>query len=331
MSLYLVPANRKNLEISIEKDVSPGLLAPHVSKEDLAEIQSRAGMDGIRCWAMTPTNRAYFNAMRPGDMVLLSESGTGRFTHYAQVTSKLESKPFGDALWPFKGERPWELIYFLRNIRRISIPKAELVKKLGYEPGYAVAGTMLVQEERIQEFESAHGSIADWLGIPYIQAEYADALSEWRDGEQADYSASDVLVAAKRRRLHEKFAARVKANYGMTCAMCDIAAQDFLVAGHIVAWSEDEQNRLNPANGLCLCVLHDRAFERGYLLLDEQLYIRMNPNLDPTAPLGRQLGRVVGQRIRLPVTHPPDPGLLKRHRDRFLVSIAPSTSPRSGR
>jgi hypothetical protein len=321
MSLYLVPANRKNLETSIEKDVKPEQLAPHVSPEVMAEIQSRAGMDGIRCWAMrpSPTQRAHFKAMRPGDIVLLSEKDTGRFTHYAQVTFKLESKPFGDALWPVRGERSWELIYFLRNIRRISIPKSEFVTKLGYKANFDVAGTTLVQEERIRAFESVNGPISDWFDIPYIQAEYADALSEWRDGELSDYSATDVMAATKRRRLHEKFAARVKANYAMTCAMCDIAEQDFLVAGHIVAWSEDEQNRLNPANGLCLCVLHDRAFERGYLFLDEQLHIRMNPNLSPTSPLGRQLGNVVGQRIRLPTAHPPDPNLLKRHRDRFLV------------
>lgn len=49
MSLYLVPANRKNLETSIEREVSPRKLVPHVSSEIIEEIQSRAGMEGIRC------------------------------------------------------------------------------------------------------------------------------------------------------------------------------------------------------------------------------------------------------------------------------------------
>jgi hypothetical protein len=318
MSLYLVPASRENLEISIEKEVAPEQLAPHVSNEELEELRRRAGMEGIRCWAMTVSRRALFEAMQPGDIVLLSESGTGLFTHYAQVTSKVRNRAFGDALWPVRGESPWEFIYFLRNIRRIRISKAELVTKLGYSPNYEVPGTTRVQDERIQDFESKNGPIADWFDIPYVRAEYVDALGEVRDGEQADYSATDVLAAAKRRRLHEKFAARVKANYGRTCAMCDISEEDFLVAGHIVAWSEDEKNRLNPANGLCLCLMHDRAFERGYLILDEGLHIRMNPHLSPTSPLGRRLKALDGQRIRIPVAHPPDPELLKRHRDRFL-------------
>ncbi|MFY0521903.1 HNH endonuclease [Archangium gephyra] len=317
MSLYLVPATRKNLETSIEKEVDPNHLATHLSGEVLAEIQSRAGMEGIRCWAMTVTLRSAFKAMQPGDIVLLSEEGTRRFTHYSQVTCKVENKALGDALWPVRQEKSWELIYFLRNIRRLSIPKADLVTKLGYKPNYEVPGSILVTEERIQDFESKHDPIADWLGVPYLQAEYTDVLGEVRDGEQADYSASNVLTATKRRRHHEIFAAKVKANYGMACAMCGISHPDFLVAGHIVAWSEDEQNRLNPANGLCLCVMHDRAFERGYLTLDEDLRIRMNPRLSLASPLGQQLKAIDGQRIRRPVAHPPAPELLRRHRNRF--------------
>jgi hypothetical protein len=318
MSLYLVPATRENLEVSIETEVAPERLAPHVSAKDLEEIRRRAGMEGIRCWAMTTTLRAAFNAMRPGDIVLLSESDTGHFTHYAQVTAKVENKAFGDSLWPMKGDKSWELIYFLRNIRQIRVPKAELVEKLGYAPNFAVPGATHVKDDRIQGFESKHGPITDWFDIPYVRAEYVDAVGQVRDGDQTDYSADNVLVATKRRRQHEKFAARVKANYGMTCAMCDISEQDFLVAGHIVAWSEDEQNRLNPANGLCLCVMHDRAFERGYLFLDEGLRIRMNPRISSTSPLGQQLKALEGRSIRTPTAHPPDKQLLKRHRDRFL-------------
>jgi putative restriction endonuclease len=318
MSLYLVPATRDNLEVSIEMEVAPERLAPHVSKDIFEELLRLGGPEGIRCWAMTTTLRAAFDAMRPGDLVLLSESDTKRFTHCAQVTSKVESKAFGDALWPVKGDKSWELIYFLRNIRQISVSKAELVEKLGYAPNFAVPGTTHVKDDRIQRFESKHGPIANWLGILYDRAEYTDALGELRDGELADYSAENVLVAAKRRRQHKVFADKVKTNYGMSCAMCGIAEQVFLVAGHIVPWAEDEQNRLNPANGLCLCVMHDRAFEQGYLFLDDGLHIRMNPHRSMTSPLSQQLKPLEGQRIRTPKANPPDKLLLKRHRDRFL-------------
>ncbi len=320
MSLYFAPANRKNLECSIEREVPPTRIAPHVPSSTLQEIQARAGMEGIRCWAMTRNGRSHFDAMQPGDIVLLSEKGTKRFTHYAQVTFKLVNKALGDDLWPVKGENSWELIYFLRNIRHISIPKSELVTKFDYQPNFDVPGITPVQDHRVQAFEAKHGPLEDWLdcfGLPYSQEGFTGLLGNLQDATPSDYSSADVAVIAKRRRMHAKFAAQVKANYGEACAMCGITEPDFLVAGHIVAWSEDEENRLNPANGMCLCVLHDRAFERGYLVLDEALNIRMNPRIRPDSHLGMYLKDVVGRRLRQPRAHPPDTRLLRRHREKF--------------
>lgn len=316
MSLYFVPASRENLELSIERQVAPAALAPHLPDSVLSEILSKAPTEGIRCWAMTTSKQSTFDAMQPGDLVLLSESGTGCFTHFAQVTFKVRSKSLGDALWSVRGENSWELIYFLRNIQRVRVPKSEFVTKFEYKPNFDVAGTTRVSDERVEKFESLYGPVTDYLNIPYIDTEQPP--SQLHDGGEHDYSSSDSMVLSRRRRQHAKFAAEVKANYRMACAMCGLSAPDFLVAGHIVAWCEDVQNRLNPANGMCLCVLHDRAFERGYLFLDEEFRIRMNPRLDASSLLGGQLSGVVGQRIHLPVAAPPAQALLQRHRERFL-------------
>ncbi len=42
-----------------------------------------------------------------------------------------------------------------------------------------------------------------------------------------------------------------------------------LTASHIIPWAEDAQNRLNPKNGLCLNALHDRAFDRHLMWIEE--------------------------------------------------------------
>lgn len=322
MSLYLVPATRENLECSIESAVPVAKLAPFVASNTITEIQARAGVEGIHCWAMTssPAQRAFFTEMKPGDIVLLSESDTRCFTHYAEVSFKLENKALGDALWPMKGANSWELIYFLRNIRHIRISKVEFVPKLGFKPNYAVFGSVRVTDEKVQAFESEYGHLEEWLGIAHSNKSVASLKAELRDGDGTDYSSSNVMGRVKRRIKHEKFAAQVKTNYRWACAMCGIKDDGFLVASHIVPWSEDEKNRLNPANGLCLCVLHDRAFERGYLVLDEKLVIRMNPRISTTSPLNTLLKPVNGRGIDLPLAHPPDPDLLKKHRERFPFS-----------
>ena len=46
-----------------------------------------------------------------------------------------------------------------------------------------------------------------------------------------------------------------------------------LNASHIIPWSVDKMRRADPRNGLSLCVLHDRAFDRGLIAVDEDFRI----------------------------------------------------------
>jgi len=75
------------------------------------------------------------------------------------------------------------------------------------------------------------------------------------------------------------FAEAVKSNYNMKCAVTGIATREFLVAAHIVPWSMDPSIRLDPSNGICLSLIVDRAFEKGYLIIKDD-YLRCNAILD---------------------------------------------------
>ncbi len=70
-----------------------------------------------------------------------------------------------------------------------------------------------------------------------------------------------------------------------------------MVAGHISPWARDKKNRLNLANGICLCVLHDRAFETGAIVLDQAQKVILNPRLVPSSALYRNLKAAEGHRI----------------------------------
>lgn len=75
-------------------------------------------------------------------------------------------------------------------------------------------------------------------------------------------------------RVYQDFFRRaVLASYGYKCCVCSTDLPVLLNASHIIPWSIDKQNRVNPENGLCLCVLHDRAFDRGILAVDERMNI----------------------------------------------------------
>lgn len=100
---------------------------------------------------------------------------------------------------------------------------------------------------------------------------------------------TSVRRDALARRGQGPFRDRVLANYRRQCAVCELrpatprAAGLFLRAGHIRPWTDaNDHQRLDPANGLSLCVVHDRAFEGGLFTLAENLAV-------VTAPRAREL------------------------------------------
>ncbi len=72
------------------------------------------------------------------------------------------------------------------------------------------------------------------------------------------------------------FRRAVLASYLGKCCMSGIAEPKLLVASHIIPWSEDKTNRLNPRNGLCLSALHDRAFDLGLITVGLDFRVRVS-------------------------------------------------------
>jgi len=60
----------------------------------------------------------------------------------------------------------------------------------------------------------------------------------------------------------------VLANYSSKCAISGIDIPELLVASHIIPWSKNEKERLNPENGICLSSMYDKAFDKGLIGLN---------------------------------------------------------------
>lgn len=65
----------------------------------------------------------------------------------------------------------------------------------------------------------------------------------------------------------------VMANYSNKCAITGIDIPDLLFASHIIPWSTNKNERLNPENGICLSALYDRAFDKGYISINDKFEI----------------------------------------------------------
>lgn len=69
----------------------------------------------------------------------------------------------------------------------------------------------------------------------------------------------------KRRINQDFFRKTVLSSYNYKCCITGINNPALIQASHIVSWSEDEENRTNPQNGLCLNVLFHKAYDENLL------------------------------------------------------------------
>ena len=117
------------------------------------------------------------------------------------------------------------------------------------------------------------------------------------------------------------FRTMILATYNNRCCITGINNSDLLIASHIVPWSKDEKNRLNPTNGLCLNALHDKAFDKGLITISAKDYtIRISSKLKIKTPISHITTNFIsfeGVQINLPDKFLPSIEQLKIHNDFF--------------
>lgn len=135
--------------------------------------------------------------------------------------------------------------------------------------------------------------------------------------ESRSYEVQDATSTVKTRGSAQKaFAEAVKSNYGMRCAITGITTRAFLVAAHIVRWSDDQTIRLDPANGICLSLLVDRAFESGYLIIEDNYSVRIDFNrIGGDSSLRNLLEPYNHTKLNLPTDGAPKIDYLQRRRE----------------
>lgn len=104
---------------------------------------------------------------------------------------------------------------------------------------------------------------APFQDILHHEVGFADEVVE--RVKARDYSAPDVWGSTKQRIGAKVFRRQVLENFGGACCVDGMNIHELLDAAHINAWSEHPDTRLDPANGLALCVLHHRAFDAGFM------------------------------------------------------------------
>jgi putative restriction endonuclease len=114
----------------------------------------------------------------------------------------------------------------------------------------------------------------------------------------------------------------VLANYSSKCAITSIDIPNLLIASHIIPWSANEQERLNPENGICLSPLYDKAFDKGFIAIDTNYKVLLSSEIkDSTTKtfFYDYFGKIEGKSIQLPQKYLPKKGFLEYHLDTIFI------------
>ena len=164
----------------------------------------------------------------------------------------------------------------------------------------------------VTEAATAYGHYAEQNGLPT----YVDVLDDVPEIAESKTTTAVVQVRVNQAR----FRRAILASYNATCCMSGLRVPKLLVASHIVPWSMDTKNRLNPSNGLCLSALHDRAYDQGLMTVLPDFTIGVSRDLQHTDmdPFTKTtLVQCQGQTIQLPERFRPEPAFLQAHAKRF--------------
>ena len=125
----------------------------------------------------------------------------------------------------------------------------------------------------------------------------------------------------KARKGQQFFRRMILTSYRFRCCICQNPIPELLIASHILPWRDYKRLRLEPYNGLCLCAIHDRAFDAGLLSLDSGARLIISPIISdylPNKALQSQLLAFNGKRIEYPDKFAPKEEYFEIHKVRYF-------------
>lgn len=169
----------------------------------------------------------------------------------------------------------------------------------------------------------------DWEALAF-ESERLLAQTVGRKVEEVAAVPEEDLPRAGKEREHivrsrvnqQFFRAAVLAAYENKCCVTGLPIPELLTASHIIPWSVDHENRLNPRNGLCLNPMHDRAFDRGLLTITTEYRVKLSGEIsamDQEPAIKELFLRYDGVPISLPTRFIPATSFLKYHNERVYV------------
>ncbi len=134
---------------------------------------------------------------------------------------------------------------------------------------------------------------------------------------KAHHLGEDKMCLTSQRINQSFFRQTILAAYNESCCITGINIPQVLIASHIKPWAKcAPAEKLSPYNRLCLNALHDRAFDRGLITLDEKYKVQVSNQLikSNNKAVKDWLVSFDGKEINLPARFKPSADFISWHR-----------------
>ena len=137
------------------------------------------------------------------------------------------------------------------------------------------------QSNRLQCLNGAYLSNVDEELLAALFGSGVNTITTSNGNTVVSVKTGSQIIRVLTRTGQKKFSDSVKDQYGNRCCFpgCKVSDSRFLVGSHIARWSDNEAMRGDISNGLCFCLIHDKAFEIGYFTIDQKFHVYVNPKI----------------------------------------------------
>lgn len=154
-----------------------------------------------------------------------------------------------------------------------------------------------------------------------IDVESAKLLIEEKDIDFKSREGREAVREVKTRIGQGFFRKMILSQYNGQCCITGLNVPEVLRASHITSWADDPENRINPANGLCLSATYDAAFDKHLISFDDDYRMILSPSLKDyytNKAFKEYFLNKEGKKMTEPSVYLPNMDLLYKHRKQMI-------------
>ena len=262
-SLFLIGVENKNSMKNYAITVEKKIIINELSKKPIS-------VWGLRS---TFTNKQIWKKIRQNDIVLFSQDST--CFAKGRIHSIVQNTHIAKSLWPDTQEGTMrDLLILIDDIDSFHLDlKSSSVRLINPtmddEYNFAIKR---VSDDRIDYLFNVYGGIDSALDA--ISGPHSDLLRNIPKDVRVVLETGESII----RKGQKKFRDMVLKNYHYRCAVCGITEKNLLEASHILSVKHKDTAGFEH-NGICLCVLHHKMFDKGYLYFDSNYNVKLTDDV----------------------------------------------------